>query len=517
MVICFLAVQPHGNSSVVVHMITSKKLLYILLPLAFSNVVLMIWITAVEPAPVTAVFFPLSVGGCAFCWFLLPGRNTEFKLASPSIREIALIGFLIRLGAMLAFHVNLFGFGKFQTPDTLQYHQQGMAIADILRKNAFTLGTYDVILNQVVSNPHIGYPLFNGTVYAMFGDNVLLPKLFNVFFGVGLVVVTWKLALLLFNSKVATYVALATALHPTLIFWGALNLKEAMYSFLVMVIVLLAIRFVNRPNVTLGLSFFLIVIVTFLVRGNLTYFLLLGIIIFWIVSFLKAKQWKVLAVMALLFLAFILLVVPYIPAANAYFSKTLRGELFEKVLTRAQNYWDKHDIVRFGVRPELSLEGLTKMLFLGFGTMMVAPLPWSAEGIGLCKVPGAILRPIFYPLAFYGIFLCVRENWLKYFPLYYFPIVVIGGLILIAMGGMVRWQTPMLSFMIVLAVFSLSRFTTIRMYYLGYLSLLYLGYILLYYVETGHFIPVTLILTILGSTLVYIQNLRNSIDPNRSL
>lgn len=143
------------------------------------DVAFLIYFSLISSLTLTGYVITLLTFMVIIMWWLLDGISQKGK-ETLDLRKVIFIGLSFRFSVMLFFEVtSIFG-GDFQTPDAEQYYHQGIEIAQVIRNSTSITGTYHEII-EIVANPHIGYSAFNGVVYAIFGDHVVLPKLFNVF------------------------------------------------------------------------------------------------------------------------------------------------------------------------------------------------------------------------------------------------------------------------------------------------------------------------------------------------
>lgn len=95
-------------------------------------------------------------------------------------------------------------------------------------------------------------------MFALFGPNLQLVQTINAFFGGAMLVFLFDLGRRLVGVRPASLGALITAVHPSLVVWSALNLKEGLASLLLVMVLRQVAVFTSRPDwrpVALAYSF----------------------------------------------------------------------------------------------------------------------------------------------------------------------------------------------------------------------------------------------------------------------
>ena len=81
----------------------------------------------------------------------------------------------------------------------------------------------------------VGYPALLGGVFCVFGPSLLAARLVNVLLSLGILLLTYRTALLLFRSEaVARVTLLLLALHPNHIAYCSLTATEILFTFLLL-------------------------------------------------------------------------------------------------------------------------------------------------------------------------------------------------------------------------------------------------------------------------------------------
>ena len=431
-------------------------------------------------------FYLVSFLGLGLVLFLLNRFKSSSIADTPFNWNAFAGGFFVRFVFLIALQVGLVsqtGQQMSMGTDAFNYYQEGIKIAELIRQFDLTL---HLVVDVIVGGSNFGYSLLNGFIYSIFGNSVLIVKLFNVFLGALLGILVWEIVNLYASKKVARWAVCLTALNPALIYWSALNRKDILYTFLVLLLVLLLLKYLRTKSLLSLLGLIPVSAMTFIVRGNLSYFLGAGLVFILLLNLALKNDWAGLAKLGVILLASVMVLFMLVPAVRSYWKKTLNLDLWEQVISKARVYWRKYEVERLGVKPSQGIEGLVKILPLAAGAFLLSPLPWSAEGIGLFRVPGALVRTFIYPISFFGMYLSLkRDNWVDFLPLIVVPVIVTVPILIVSLGGNTEWQLPMLPFMMIFAGLALDQMSRFKQWYLSYLVLMGFSLHVLFILQTG--------------------------------
>lgn len=129
--------------------------------------------------------------------------------------------------------------------DFMWYHVKGIELS---QGKGFLNGIYPTYAGnpeQPTAFRPIGYPGTLALLYLVFGTNLLVGKLFNVFLSALIMFLTYKLALKFFNSKVAIITLIIYAFSPLAIAYNSIHCSEIIFSAVLMLSVYL---FFNKNN-----------------------------------------------------------------------------------------------------------------------------------------------------------------------------------------------------------------------------------------------------------------------------
>ena len=133
-------------------------------------------------------------------------------LRLPNIANIIIVALIARILVLLISY-------SFSLPDTG---------AD---SNRFEVDAWSIVQHEY-PNILFDIPVFNSKFYSffisipysLFGRSILMAKSMSLFFGMGLVILSWLIAKKLFNNLVAKRVWWIVALFPTLILYSVITM-----------------------------------------------------------------------------------------------------------------------------------------------------------------------------------------------------------------------------------------------------------------------------------------------------
>ena len=198
---------------------------------------------------------------------------------------------------------------EYDAADSMSYHDKAVYLTKCLKAgyfkyvfqylNAFTMGYSDQ-----------GYTLWLTLLYMIFGDNILIPRLFKALMSAYMCVILYRLGTRTFGERTGKLAAVLCVFMPTLIHISSLHLKECEMIFL-------AVWAIERMDYVIRskrFSFWNVVFpiiltaLTFGVRTIIGIALIFAFVVFIIVSDgLVSKRTKIIAVsaVAVLFFAFL--------------------------------------------------------------------------------------------------------------------------------------------------------------------------------------------------------------------
>ncbi|MFA5388605.1 MAG: glycosyltransferase family 39 protein [Candidatus Omnitrophota bacterium] len=119
-------------------------------------------------------------------------------------------------------------------PDSYSYDAIGLNIAN-------GHGYTDSAGNLTMEREPL-YPLFLALVYSMFGHNYFFVQLLQILLFLATTILVYKIAGIIFKEKIAFYSMTVTAFFPTLVNYSSYILSEALFTFLLALVVFLGMK-----------------------------------------------------------------------------------------------------------------------------------------------------------------------------------------------------------------------------------------------------------------------------------
>src|SRR3954464_137231 len=185
-----------------------------------------------------------------------------------SLLTLFLVVVLLRLALTIASHVVLVAKtgSAFLFPDDQMYHLIGWQLADYWHGSGPPVSDAD---SYLLTN----YTALVGIFYFLFGPQVLLIKLLNAVIGAACALVTFRLAELYFDRRVALIAMVLVALWPSLVLWSVLNLKDVFCLLLALLVLLGTERFRTSPR----WRYAVLIVVSLALLQNVRNYLFLGL------------------------------------------------------------------------------------------------------------------------------------------------------------------------------------------------------------------------------------------------
>jgi len=170
------------------------------------------------------------------------GRFSEKKF----IKKLFWTGFIIRfIWVIFSFYYYTFMTGKpfeFGSADSSFYQKVAEQVAQM------GIPGYNALLNKITVSD-TGYPIYLSTLYMIFGNVILIPRIVKAVIGAFTAVLIYKLGARTFGEKTGRMAGIFYILMPNLIYYTGLNLKEVEMVFL-------TVAFVERTDYILRTKHF---------------------------------------------------------------------------------------------------------------------------------------------------------------------------------------------------------------------------------------------------------------------
>ena len=185
------------------------------------------------------VILPLSLGVFVLTFVtVVAARSVATGPEAKVVEAIVIWAILLRFSALLAIHFGLSPY--FFAPDAIFYEDVGRQLA--------MSWTGTILPPRQAAGLLPTYFDFNAILYLALGHQGLAAAVINMFFGVWTVLLTYLTARDLLGLRYAKWAALITASFPSLVLWSVLNIRDAMATFVVTLIVFLGVRLLRKVS-----------------------------------------------------------------------------------------------------------------------------------------------------------------------------------------------------------------------------------------------------------------------------
>ena len=194
-------------------------------------------------------------------------------------RDVAVRGWLIKLVlATLGLRMILALFVHFQftpyffAPDAIGYERMGKEIGDYW-------GGSGLAPRAIREGWRPGYIHLNAVFYLIFGDSRMALVVLNMFAGMWTSLVTFYLTREFLSVPSAKVAALLTGFFPSLLLWSILNIRDALATLFIVLLVLYGVRLSKRFRVSAVLIFAAALLGLGLLRDYMAFLVVVGLAI----------------------------------------------------------------------------------------------------------------------------------------------------------------------------------------------------------------------------------------------
>ncbi len=318
--------------------------------------------------------------------------------AASFLLRLVLASLAVRLAffAVIRFTVGPYVFA----PDALTYEIVGR---DIVR--AWSLGL--PMPGRATEGLQVGYYLFNGGLFRIFGDAPAAPAIVNAFLGAWVVVPVYLLVLQVVrnNHGVARWASALTAFFPSLILWSVLNIREAPTVLAMALVVYAASRLQDRNDMPALLGVVVGAIVLAISREYLMVLVSGATVAGLLIARGRTPMSSFVAGAALLTLIGLVL-------QSAGLAENL---VLEPSLTRVQAFRTDFTVgagSAYGLDHDVStIQGALRFLPTGLGYFLFAPFPWHTRSfLQSVTLPETLMWYALFPFIVRGAYLGIRHD-----------------------------------------------------------------------------------------------------------
>ncbi len=287
----------------------------------------------------------------------------------------------------------------FFAPDALSYEMMGQELRDFWMRGA----SYP---SSLVGEWQVAYPYLNGFFYLFLDDVAVAGAVLNTFFGVWTVILTFYLGRELLGEQAGKLASGMVAIFPSMLLWSVINIRDAIATFLVVFIIITAVRLYRRPapHWLALLAGGLLVMSTF--RDYVAILLLTGLA----VGFAAASRPHRLGSTFFLGVLFSMLTMLMMSRLNLFGVASLESPIQTMAGLRESMQFDATSSYGQGYQTD-TLGGAIRFLPLGLVYLLFAPFPWRIESaLQLTSLPEVVLWYLLFPLCAVGIRYAVQKG-----------------------------------------------------------------------------------------------------------
>lgn len=387
---------------------------------------------------IIVAFFFLGLSHFTKSWSTLPYRVFEAKLFRYS--------FLFRFIYVFYLYALVYVIDPLSFPfelnaaDSWVYHNAAV----VLSKTSFS-DFFNVLPDLMKSRSDYGYPIYQGIIYSIFGPYTLPVRLINCFLGSYTVVLLSRITHHIFTEKHARIAGIIAMLFPSLLWFGAIQLKETLMLFITVLAFYQAIDLHSKNRLSLKSLIVIVLSVTFLFyfRTFHAVLVMLSIIIYFSLNWVRNLSVKKLVIIVTI-------------SSSVVVVMNSIG-LFSDV--EAQ-YNDKENIFTRNLQGEVNL-----LRNISFKEAAVAPLVIIGSFITpfpsfldtekrqmpiIARFQNEMVRNLLYYFAILGVIICFKKSFKKTSILLFFIFSYLYVITAAANSFQDRFHLPMVPFIIIM-------------------------------------------------------------------
>lgn len=419
-------------------------------------------------------FSPLSVFIFLSAFFSLRfvTRRME-RLEKHFIIKFFVIGFALRVvfaaaSTFIAWYWNL-GYrndsmGYFMPdlmPDSGAYSLRGLLTAEYLRGALDNAKAIDPRWLFMVEKPDYGFIIYT-IFYYFFGFAQIAVRFFNCLLGVFSALVVYLIAKEAFDKHIAKNAYMLALFFPTLFLWSTTNLKETPTFFLIALLILVSIKFRQKPRISYMLYGLLLIFLVSQIRNNL----LLPVLVSFFVpmAFMKPRLiWRIV-VFSLLF-AVIMKLSGHdcVSAAKNLFFRQVNS------MVEFQRGFVSEGGLTYKIYPEgiynapggaITFLDFIHAFIKGWAYFLFVPFPWDIQSfLELISMPVVLLWYSLFLLSIQGVVFAFRRTYSKASIILFYVILITTPLALISgnIGTVFRHRDLVLPLYLIFAAAGIPR------------------------------------------------------------
>lgn len=383
--------------------------------IAFSLVVVTLaMITTSFPDGAAAFCVTLALSGVAIVLF------RKFTAEKDFITTVFLGALLVRLAFGLFVHI--FDLRNFFGGDAITYDFNGVRL---LNYWTGVLPSNDPLALKAMSmsGPGWGMNYLVGTLYFLFGENILLAQSVCAVFGAATAPMVYFCSVKMFsNKRVAKFAAIAIAVFPSFVIWSSQLMKDGLIIFLLVLAMTMVLQLQEKFNYFAVLLLILAMFGILSLRFYIFYMVAFAVVGSFVVGLSSSIQSIVRRTAVLIVMGLALTYLGVIRNASVDLEKY--GSL-ERIQVSRDDLANSADS-GFGQDIDVSTTaGALSALPIGFTYLMFAPFPWDVSNFRQAiTMPEVLLWWALIPLLGSGLVWAVRNRLRNALPVLMFSLML---------------------------------------------------------------------------------------------
>jgi hypothetical protein len=325
--------------------------------------------------------------------------------------------------------------------DSWTYHLTAVKLSDTSFANY-----YSVLLDQMETKSDFGYPVYQSLIYKLFGVYTLPVRLINCLVGSYTVLLLSRMARYLFSEKHARLTGVIAMIFPSLLWFGAIQLKETMMIFLVVSVFYHAIK-MNSIHRISAKSVIIIILFSFLLfyfRTFLAVLVIMSVLAYFGLSSMRRLNFRKVFILLVVFFGCVFMINEsgLFRDINQTYSEGEEGDFFSRNLQSEKDRLGNISYKEAAVAPFI-IAGSFITPFPSFLNTEERQIPIIAH------FQNEMIRNLMYYFAFLGLIFLLRKNFRNSSILILFSF---GYLYVITAAGnsfLDRFHLPLVPFLII--------------------------------------------------------------------
>lgn len=302
----------------------------------------------------------------------------------------------------------------------------------------------NIVENRMKSRSDFGYPIYQGTLYSLFGPYTLIVRVFNSVLGSLTVVMLGRIVNNSWGSAHAKMTAIIAMLFPTLIWYCGIQLKETLMVFVVVsaFYVIWKSRSNGKWNFWLIALGFLMCFALFFFRTFLAALVFISILLL----FIPFKENRISSVF----------LIPLMLGLYLFYSLAVTSDIFKDVNNQIE---DSNDFFSRNLENEKNLLSDVKFDQVALAPIIVAgaaitPFPsyldTEARQLSIySRFQNDLVRNMMYFFMYVGLYFTFKNRFREYIGIVFFVIAYLGVITSAANSFQARFHMPIIPFVVI--------------------------------------------------------------------